>query len=295
MRAMPHPARPRWLALGFLLGLVSRVAIYLLVVGGAVAILTPFAWTVSTALKTPEQIYVVPPRWIPKPIAWGNFYRGWMAMPFTLYLRNTLIVTSARIVGEIASCSVVAFAFARLRFRGRSALFLLVLSTMMLPAQVTMIPTYIMFARLRWVDTFAPLIVPGFFATTPFYVFLLRQFFMSIPLELDDAAKIDGCGHLRTFAQLILPMSQAALFVIVLMSFVTHWNDFMGPLIYLNSVRVRTLVLGLAYFVTSELEGVTQLPYLMAVNLMTMVPCIVLFAAFQKQFIQGVVITGVKG
>lgn len=294
MRAIPRPIGQSRLGLELFCRL-TRTALYLFVLGGAIVILIPFAWAVSTALKTPEQIYIVPPRWIPNPVAWRNFYDGWTAMPFTLYLRNTLIITTSCIVGEIVSCSIVAFAFARLRFRGRGVLFLLVLSTMMLPAQVTMIPTYILFGKLHWIDTFAPLIVPGFFATTPFYIFLLRQFFMTIPLELDEAARIDGCGHLRTFAQITLPMSKAALFVIVLLSFVGHWNDFMGPLIYLNSERVRTLVLGLAYFVTSELEGVTQLPYLMAVNLLAMLPCIALFACFQRQFIQGVVITGVKG
>jgi len=273
----------------------STLVIYVLILAGAAAILGPFLWTVTTALKTPEQIYITPPRWLPDPVAWGNFAEGWAAMPFNLYLKNTVVITVLNIIGTVASSAIVAYAFARMRFRGRDALFLLVLSTMMLPGQVTMIPTYIMFGKLHWVDTFYPLIVPSFFATSPFYIFLLRQFFMSIPLEMDDAAKIDGCDYWRIFLQIIVPMSQPALFVIVLMSFLYHWNDFMMPLIYLNSANLRTVSLGLAYFVTSELEGVSQVPYLMAVSLIVMLPPLLLFALFQKQFIQGIVITGVKG
>jgi multiple sugar transport system permease protein len=276
-------------------GYASRVAIYLTMLAGALFILIPFAWQISTALKTPEQTYILPPRWIPDPIAWWNFYEGWTAMPFTRYLGNTLLITLSSILGELLSCSIVACGFARLRFRGKNPLFLVLLSTMMLPQQVTMIPKYILFGKLHWVDTFLPLIVPTFFATTAFYVFMLRQFFMTIPSELDDAARIDGCGYLRLFTDIILPLSKSALFAVGLMSFLAHWNDFMDPLIYLNSMDKRTLVLGLAYFVTSELEGVTQLPYLLAVNTLVMLPCVLLFLRYQKHFIQGIVITGVKG
>jgi ABC-type glycerol-3-phosphate transport system permease component len=276
-------------------GYLSRIATYLTILAGAFFILIPFTWQISAALKTPEQIYIVPPKWIPDPIAWWNFYQGWTAMPFTRYLGNTLLITLSSILGEILSCSIVAFSFARLRFRGKNLLFMVLLSTMMLPQQVTMIPKYILFGKLHWVDTFLPLIVPTFFATTAFYVFMLRQFFMTIPPELDDAARIDGCGYLRLFIDIILPLSKSALFAVGLMSFLAHWNDFMNPLIYLNSMDKRTLVLGLAYFVTSELEGVTQLHYLLAVNTLVMLPCVLLFLRYQKHFIQGVVITGVKG
>jgi multiple sugar transport system permease protein len=276
-------------------GYASHIAIYLTMLAGALFILIPFAWQISTALKTPEQTYVLPPKWIPDPIAWRNFYEGWTAMPFTRYLGNTLLITLCSILGELLSCSIVACSFARLRFRGKNLLFMVLLSTMMLPQQVTMIPKYILFGKLHWVDTFLPLIVPTFFATTAFYVFMLRQFFMTIPSELDDAARIDGCGYLRLFTDIILPLSKSALFAVGLMSFLAHWNDFMDPLIYLNSMDKRTLVLGLAYFVTSELEGVTQLPYLLAVNTLVMLPCVLLFLRYQKHFIQGIVITGVKG
>jgi multiple sugar transport system permease protein len=274
---------------------VPQVVIHLIILAGAVFILVPFAWQISSALKTPEQIYFVPPRWIPDPVAWSNFWEGWTAMPFTRYLGNTLLITLTSILGELLSSSIVAYGFARLRFRGRNILFMMLLSTMMLPQQVTMIPKYIMFGKLRWVDTFRPLIVPTLFATTPFYVFMLRQFFMGIPRELDDAAKIDGSGFLRLFTDIIFPLSKSALFAVALMSFLSHWNDFMGPLIYLNSDGKRTLVMGLAFFVTSELEGLTQLPYLLAVNTIVMLPCVFLFLRYQKHFIQGIVITGVKG
>jgi ABC-type glycerol-3-phosphate transport system permease component len=274
--------------------LLGRIVIYAVIGTGAVFILVPFVWQLSTALKTPEQIYIVPPQWIPDPIAWNNFIDGWTAMPFTRYFINTVTITGASLVAEILSSCIVAFAFARLQFRGKNVLFIILLSTMMLPGQVTMIPKYILFGKLHWVDTFLPLIVPGFTAV-PFYVFLLRQFFMGIPTDLDDAARIDGCGYFRLFVNILLPLTKSALFAVGLMSFLRHWNDFMGPLIYLNSNNMRTLVIGLAYFVTSELEGLTQLPYLLAVNTIVMLPCILLFLAFQEQFIQGVVVTGVKG
>ncbi len=210
---------------------------------------------------------------------------------FHLYLRNTLLVTGLAILGGTLSSSLVAYAFARLRAPGRDSLFILVLATIMLPAQVTMIPLFIIFRGLGWYDTLLPLIVPAFFGSA-FYIFLMRQFFLTIPAELEDAAKIDGCGAFRTYWQVFLPLSKPVLVTVIVFSFVAHWNDFMTPLIYLNSVEKRTLALGLATF--QDAWGV-DIVSLMAASTVVLIPVLVIFFLAQRYFVQGVVMTGLKG
>jgi ABC-type glycerol-3-phosphate transport system permease component len=275
--------------------MVLMAATYFLVLGGLVVLMIPFGWMISTSLKTLQEAFAFPPTWIPNPIRWRNYPDSWNYMPFTLYLRNTVIITASSMLGQVTSASLVAYAFARMRAPGRDLLFMLVLSTMMLPAQVTMIPRFILFKYLGWFNTFKPLIVPFYFGGGPFAIFLLRQFYMTLPLELDDAATIDGCSRFGIFWRIILPLSKPALGTIAIFAFFWRWNDFMDPLIYLRSQHLRTLALGLTYF--RDETGQTMIPWnlLMAVSLLIALPCLLVFFFFQRVFVQGIALTGIKG
>lgn len=269
-------------------------AIYAVVlIAGAIVFMVPFAWMVSTSLKEPGQLYVFPPKWIPHPARWRNYLEAWTALPFNLYLRNTVLITGLNIIGQTVSASLVAFGFARLRFRGRGFLFTCVLATMMIPAQVTMVPMFLMFKSLGWVDTFLPLIVPGFFGGGAFFIFLLRQYIMTVPHELDDAAKIDGCSWFGIYRRVIIPQIKPALSCVAIFSFMSHWNDFMGPLIYLNSETKKTISLGLRIFQQSIVY--TEMNYLMAAAILALLPCLTIFFFAQRYFISGVALTGMKG
>lgn len=213
--------------------------------------------------------------------------------PFHRYFVNTLFITVCCILGQVLSCAVVGYAFARIRFRGRGLLFLVLLSTMMVPAQITMIPRFIVFVRLGWLDSFKPLTVPAFLATNAFFVFLFRQFFLTIPLELEDAARIDGCGPLATFWHVMLPLAKPAVVTTAVFTFIWTWNDFLGPLIYINSDEKRTLALALDSFKT--MYGYADIHLLMAASVMMIVPSLIIFFIAQRAFIRGVVVTGLKG
>jgi len=269
--------------------------VYVLIIGGLVIVMIPFGWMVSTSFKPLSQTFEFPPTWIPRPIRWQNYIEGWNYMPFTLYLRNTLIITALGMLAQVGVSSLVGYAFARMRAPGRDFLFLLVLSRLMLPAQVTMIPNFILFKELGWVNTFKPLIVPLYFGGGAFPIFLLRQFYMTLPLELDDAARIDGCGRFGIFWRIILPLSKPALGTVAIFSFFWRWNDFMEPLIYLKSPRLRTLALALAFF--RDETGQTMVPWnlLMAVSLLIALPCLLVFFFFQRSFVEGIALTGIKG
>ena len=275
--------------------MVLMAVTYFLVLGGLVVLMIPFGWMISTSLKTLQEAFAFPPTWIPNPIRWRNYPDSWNYMPFTLYLRNTVIITATSMIGQVASASLVAYAFARMRAPGRDLLFMIVLGTMMLPAQVTMIPRFILFKYLGWFNTFKPLIVPFYFGGGAFAIFLLRQFYMTLPLELDDAATIDGCGRFGIFWRIILPLSKPALGTIAIFAFFWRWNDLMGPLIYLRSHNLRTLALGLTYF--RDETGQTMVPWnlLMAVSLLVALPCLLVFFFFQRSFVQGIALTGIKG
>jgi len=255
-------------------------------------VLVPVFWMLSTSLKADGEVFLMPPAWIPKKLLWDNFPRALTFLPFEKYFINTSLVTVGAMIGQFASSPLVAYAFARLKARGKDALFLLVISTMMIPSQVTMIPVFIVFKKLGWVDSFAPLIVPNFFGSA-YFIFLLRQFFSTISPELDDAARIDGCGYFGIFSRIILPLSKPALATMVIFTFMWNWNDFMSPLIYLSSNEKWTLALGLSRF--RGMYGMTAWNLLMAASLVTVLPCVTLFFFAQRYFIQGIVITGVKG
>jgi ABC-type glycerol-3-phosphate transport system permease component len=270
---------------------LRRLVLHLIVIGGAVIFLFPLFWMVSTSLKPADQVMVWPPSLFPVPPKFANYVDGWNSATFSLYYRNTILITGTSILGTVLSSSLVAYGFARLRFVGRDVLFLLLLATMMLPGQVTMIPIYILFARLGWINTFLPLIVPSFFGSA-FNVFLLRQFFLGIPRELDDAARIDGCSQLGIYWRIILPLSTAALAVVAIFAFTYNWNDFLMPLLYLESGYLQTITLGLA---SMQAQASFQFPSLMAMTTVALIPQIVIFFLAQRQFIQGIVMTGIKG
>lgn len=272
---------------------VSQAITYTLLVLGSVVMLFPLLWTLSTALKTVDQLMVYPPQWIPNPVQPSNFIECLRVLPFHLYLKNTLIIVVTNLVASMVSSSLVAYGFARIVFPGRDVFFTIMLSTMMMPYVVRMIPLYLIYSELKWINTFLPLIVPNAFGV-PFYIFLLRQFFRSIPEELADAARIDGCSEFGIWWRVMLPLSKPALAVIGIFSFQSHWNDFLGPLIYLNDVKLRTLALGLYAF--RAIPG--QLPMfhlLMAASLWMALPVLLLFFFAQRYFIQGVILSGIKG
>ena len=271
---------------------VGRVVLYLIVVVGSVVFAMPFLWMVRTSVMPGWQIDIFPPQWIPAELHFENWARPWGMLPFGAFFKNTIILAFGSMLGTVASTSIVAYGFARLRFRGRGVLFLLVLSTMMLPPQVTLIPRYFIFARLGWIDSLKPLIVPQWLGASAYNIFLLRQYMMTIPHEYDEAAIIDGASLWGIFWRIIVPLSLPAFGVIAIQHFTWAWNDFMGPLIYLNRLENYTVSIGLRLFqtrLTLEMES------LMAATIMSTIPILIVFFFAQRYFIQGIVISGVKG
>jgi multiple sugar transport system permease protein len=250
----------------------------------------PFAWLVLTSLKSASEIATMPPTIFPKQIQWRNYVEAVTYIPFFRYLFNTLFIFAGKAVGAVISCSLAAYGFSRLEWPGRDAVFVLVLSTMMLPTQVTMIPLYIIFDRLGWIGTYYPLIVPSWLAYA-FAIFMLRQFFRTIPLELSEAARIDGCSEPRIYWQIIIPLAKPALATLVLYEFMWTWNDFFRPLLYLNDASRWTLSLGLLQF---RSQRATMWELLMAASTLITLPSIILYFLGQKTFIQGIATTGFK-
>ncbi len=271
--------------------LLWRIALFIVLVAGSITFVFPFAWMLSTSLKTPPQVWMQPPVWIPNPITIENYFKAWTAVPTFNYLKNTLLVTGLSLVGSVLSSAIVAYSFARLRWRLRDPLFAVLVATMMLPYQVTMIPVFIIFSKIGWVNTLKPLIVPSFFGAA-FYIFLLRQFFLTIPFELDEAAIMDGASPLTIWWRIMLPLAQPALGAVGIFSFMGNWNDFVGPLIYLNATDKWTLALGVIAF---RLKYTTNWEQLMAYSTMIMLPCLLVYLFFQRYFIQGIVFSGLKG
>jgi len=264
---------------------------HLLLLPLAIMFLMPFFWMVSTALKSDRQVFAWPLVWIPSPLVWKNFPDAIAFFPFWLYLRNTAFIASCAVIGAVTSCSLVAYSLACVRWRGRDVLFMLAVATLMIPYQVTMVPLFITFSKFGWVGTYLPLIVPSFFGGA-FFIFLLRQFFRTIPNDLIDAAKIDGASHPRIYAQIVLPLAKPALFTIALFQFLNTWTDFTGPLIYLSDSKMYTVSLGLQFF---RLQHETMWQKLMAASVMLTGPIVILFFFTQRTFIQGITMTGLKG
>jgi multiple sugar transport system permease protein len=271
---------------------LGQIIIYILLITGSIIMLTPFFWMLSTSLKESWQVFTWPPQWIPNPIKWENYITTFTSLPFGTWLGNTVLITVVTIIGTVLSCTIVAYGFARFRAPGREFLFLVMLATMMLPGTVTMIPVFYLFKSLGWVNTYLPLIVPSFFGNA-FFIFLLRQFFKGIPVELEDAAKIDGLGTLGILWRVILPLTLPALTTVAIFQFNGAWNDFMGPLIYLNDPDLYTLALGINFF---KSQNDVQWNYLMTASVVTMLPSLILFFIGQKYFIESISLTGgVKG
>lgn len=284
--------KPRWYENRKLADYVRKAIVLLILTVGAIFVMIPTLWMISTSLKTEADIAAYPPVWIPSTLRWQNYVDVTVFLPLGQMLINTLVLTFGRLAGHLTAASICAFAFSRLRAPDRDVLFLLVLATMMLPSEVTLIPTFVLFTKLGWVNSLRPLIIPHFFGGGAFNIFLLRQYMLTIPLEYDDAARIDGCGYLRLFFHIILPLSAPALATVAIFSIMGSWNDFFGPLIYLRDVFRSTLALGLFFF-----RGVytPMWSHLMAMSTMVMLPIVVMFFFAQRLFIQGVVISGVKG
>ena len=275
---------------------VARGILYVLTVASTLLFFAPFFWTVSSSLKSVTEMFIFPPTWFPDVPQWDNYVEIWRLVPFGRFTLNTMVITVGALTGTLLTCSLVAYSFARFKYPGRDLLFMLTLSTMMLPTEVTLIPTYLIWNRLGLLDTPAPLTVPYWFGGNAFSIFLMRQFFMTIPRELDDAARIDGANFLRIFWHVLLPLSGPILATLAVIGFINHWNDFMGPLIYLDSRQNFTIALGLRNFQQiSEGGGQPMEHLLMAASVTFTAPCILIFFLAQRYFVQGIVLSGVKG
>jgi multiple sugar transport system permease protein len=269
---------------------LSHILLHLALIGGSVVMLLPFAWMLSTSLKRPPEIFTYPPTWIPSQLAWDNYSTTVGAMPFGRFYLNSLIVTFSVTTLQILISSLAAFAFARLRFRGREALFLLYLATLMVPFQVTLIPNFILVRTLGWYDTYQALILPTAFSA--FSTFLLRQYFLSIPRDLDEAARMDGASSFRIWWQIIMPLSGPALAALAIFTSLNSWNEFLWPLIITNSEEMRTLPVGLSTF-----QGQFKVEWnlLMAGSVIAMLPVLVIYIVAQRWFIKGITMTGMGG
>jgi len=285
-------ARKRWYT-WLQLNLRKSIAYTLCSILG-LAFMTPFFWAFFSALKDPFEIFEYPPKLFPSVWRWNNFVDIWVKVPFARWTSNSLIVCILAVTGQVSTATLVAYGFSRFRFPGRDKLFLLVLSTMMLPFQVTLIPLYLMYRAIKWLNTLKPLIVPSYFGGGAFYIFLIRQFIMTIPIDLDEAAKLDGASSFRILLQVILPLSQPAILTAIIFSFMGHWNDFLGPLFFLNDPEKFTLSLGLRYFQGLPTSGEPTQHWLMAASITMTVPVLLIFIFTQHYFVQGIVTTGLK-
>jgi multiple sugar transport system permease protein len=265
---------------------------YAVMIALSAIFLLPLLWLISSSLKQQSEVFAYPPVWIPNPPQWDNYVQALQRAPLLNWLKNTSIITGMTIIGNVLSSSLVGFGFARLRFPGKNALFVLLLSTMMLPDIVLLIPRFIMFRSIGWVDTLLPLIVPSFFGGGAYNIFLTRQFFLSIPPDFDEAARIDGASNFMIWWRILLPLSMPVLVAITIFSFVAHWNDFLNPLIYLFSEDKKTLALGLRAFInpTDASWHIT-----MAASMFLAVPILLVFFIGQRYFVRGLVMTGITG
>lgn len=282
-RGRPAPFRP-W-----------RIVLYLAVIGGAILYAAPFAWMLSASVRTATEIAQRPLDFFPNVFRWENYTSPWGSYPFTSFYRNSIVITTLSVLGTLFTGSLVAFAFARMRFRGRGFLFVLVLSTMMLPSQVTLIPIYVLWSKLHVVNTIVPLIVPSFFGgeyAYAFSVFLLRQYMLTIPMEIDDAARMDGASWFQIYWRVIVPMSAPALGAVAIFTFASQWNDFLKPLVYLNTPDNFTLPLGLM-LLSGRFDS--EIGQVMAQTTLSALPMVIVFYFAQRNYVQGTVVSGVKG
>jgi multiple sugar transport system permease protein len=270
---------------------IGRFISYLLCFAGSFIMLLPLAWLFRSSIMTPGQIFTFPPEWVPNPFAWENYPEALTTIPFLLYFKNTLFILIPAVLGTVVTATLAAYGFARLRWRGRDLVFNILLTTLMLPYAITLIPTFLLWARLGLINTTWPLVLPRWFGGGIFYIFLLRQFFRTIPRELDEAALLDGANRLQVLWHIIVPVSRPALITVAIFAALSTWNDFLGPLMYLNDSNKFTLALGLA-----EFTGLynSQWHLLMAASAVVIVPVMVLFFFAQRYFVEGITLTGTK-
>lgn len=270
---------------------LAALGVYLLLLAGSVVMLIPLVWLVRSSVMGLSQIFIFPPEWIPDPWRWDNYPKALTTIPFARYFGNTLLILAPTVIGTLITASLAAFGFSRLQWPGRDWVFGVLLSALMLPYAVTLIPTFLLWARIGLINTYWPLVLPDWFGGTIFYVFLLRQFFLTLPRELDEAAIIDGANPLQVLRHVVVPLSRPALITVGIFSALFEWNDFLGPLIYLNDSRQFTLALGLA-----EFTGLytSQWHLLMAAATVVIAPVLALFLFAQRYFIEGITLTGIK-
>jgi ABC-type glycerol-3-phosphate transport system permease component len=277
---------------------LQEVLKYTVLLVMAASFVFPLYWMVSSAVKNDSMVYTIPPVWVPNPVYWQNFYNAWTSYDFNLYAFNSLFRYSLPVtIGTTLSSALVAYGFARVRWPGRDILFYVCIATMMIPFQVTMVPLFIVFKNLDWINSYKPLVIPAFFGS-PYFIFLLRQFFRTIPEELSDAARIDGASELTIFWRIILPLVQSALVVVALLTFIHTWNEYLTPLIYLNQQDLYPLALGIENLRRTIFQvGGAQwaYPYLMAVSTIVVLPILILFYFAQRSLIEGISVTGIKG
>jgi multiple sugar transport system permease protein len=277
---------------------MGQVARYALLIGLAITFIMPLYWMAMSALKNVTQVYAIPPIWFPIPPRWQNYIEAWRVDNFNLYAFNTVIRFAIPVtIGSVMSNAIVAYGFSRIRWPGRDFLFSLCLMTMMIPGQVTMVPVFIIFKHLGWINSYRPLVIPSFFSGA-YTIFMLRQFYRTIPEELSDAARIDGAGEWDILWRVILPLVKPALAVVALTSFMGAWNEYMGPLIYINNTDLYPLTMGIARLNASLNQvGIKELayPYLMAVSTVVTLPTLLIFFFAQRTFIEGITLTGIKG
>lgn len=271
---------------------ILHVSLYVVLTAISLMALVPIFYMMSTSLKAHGMEYEWPMKWIPDPVVWKNYLDAHTVMPFHLYYRNTIAIAGISTAGAMLTATMAGYAFARLRFVGRNVLFILTLSTMMLPGIVTLVPTFLIFRQLGWINTLYPMIVPHVLGGGAFFIFLSRQFFMSIPYELEEAARIDGAASYRIYWRIMLPLAGPVLAVIGVFSFVSRWTDFLEALVYLNTENVRTVAVGLA--LNSALFGENR-NFIMASSFTMALPIIVLFFFAQRYFMRGIVMTGIAG
>ena len=271
--------------------LLLRSLLYFLLISVGVTMLLPLLWMISTSLKQPGEVFLLPPKWLPDPPQWGNYAKLFEVLPFGRFLFNSLKISTLATLGALLSCSMAAFAFARMRFPGRNFLFAIILATLMIPYHVTLIPLFALYKNLNWLSTHLPLIVPYFFGTG-FGIFLIRQFFLTIPQELMEAARIDGCSFIQIYYKIFLPLAKPALATLGIFTFLGSWNNLIGPLIVMNEVSTMTLTLGLT-LLTTQSNGRWEL--IQAGAVISVIPMILIFLVGQEHFIQGIARTGLKG
>lgn len=273
---------------------ISNTLLFLFTALLAISFLFPFAWSVSSSLKTGFEVIAYPPSLLPKSPQWYNYVEAWTSADLGRFFWNSTVVTGLSLIGQVFSSFIVAYGFARFRFPGREFLFVLCLSGLMMPVYVTIIPLFTMFRALGWINTFKPLIVPTYFGSA-FAIFLLRQFIMSIPLDFDESALIDGASRWTILTRIITPNCQPALATVAIVGFMSSWNAFLGPLIFLDSVKNYTLPLGLWFLRGTIDDALPRDHLLMAGAMITTFPVLLIFVLAQNYFIEGIVMSGIKG